>query len=118
MSCLALGAMRGLIVVLALGASAGWTSTDLGTPPGQPDGFVHAVGVNARGSVIAESMTGGGSAATLRERAFVWRNGKLTVLKYGRSRYVEVWAINERGDIIGDATLSEKHDVGILWRNG
>ena len=49
--------MRGLIVLLALGASAGWTSTDLGTPPHDSDGFVHAVGVNARGTVIAESTT-------------------------------------------------------------
>lgn len=106
--------MRGLIVVLALGASAGWTSTDLGTPPGHSDGFVHAVAVNAHGTVVAESTTSvpGGT----QQQAFMWRNGKLTVLTYRNSHFVDVYAINDHGDVVGDASISGKHAVGVIWR--
>jgi hypothetical protein len=65
--------MRGLVVLLALAASAGWTSTNLGTPPGHPDAFVNAVGVNAHGTAIGNAGIDAGQIG------FVWRNGKLTV---------------------------------------
>jgi probable HAF family extracellular repeat protein len=103
--------MRGLIV-LVLGVSAGWTSTNLGTPPGHPDAFVNAVAVNAHGAAIADAALDTGQIG------FVWQRGKLTVLSYGRSTFVDAYAINERGDIVGDASINGKHSMGVIWRGG
>jgi probable HAF family extracellular repeat protein len=55
--------------------------------------------------------------ANPKQAAFVWRNGKRTRLRYGNSRWIDVTAINDRGDVVGDATRGDS-TVSLLWRNG
>lgn len=87
-----------------------WTAADI-TPPALRSAFVHAVGVNARGAVIVESTTRIGQGA--RQRAFVWQDGRVRVLSYGETGFVDVVAINTSGDVIGDG-----RGEGLLWRGG
>jgi len=87
-----------------------WGATPVRLPVAA-DAFVHAVDVNARGAVLAESTTGVGTAP--RQRSFVWRDGKVVRLRYGGAAWVDVRQINDRGDVIGDA-----RGEGVLWRNG
>lgn len=92
-----------------------WSIIDLGTLPGHPYAFVQPVGLNDKGAVIAE-----GTWDTTHQAAFLWRNGKRTPLTYGKSSWVDVYAINNHGDVIGDATVpgSRRSPVAILWRAG
>src|SRR6185437_13044940 len=85
-----------------------WSAVDI-TPPAMRTAFVHAVGVNARGAAIVESATHAGDHP--RQRAFVWEQGGVRILTYGGSGFVDVVAINTKGDVIGDA-----RGEGILWR--
>lgn len=100
--------MRGLALLLAAVAAPHWTATDIGLG----EGFVHAVGVDAHGTVICVSTTNVGSPQA-RTQAFLWRRGKPTLLRYGGARNVDVTAIDDRGDVVGDAGT-----MGVLWRNG
>ena len=71
--------------------------------------FVHAVAVNVHGAALAEATTHAGSDP--KQRAFVWQNGRVRILTYGGSGFVDAVAINARGDVIGEA-----RGEGILWR--
>src|SRR5690242_11213591 len=85
-----------------------WGAVDI-TPPAMRTAFVHAVGVNAHGAALAESTTHAGDGP--RQRAFVWQDGRVRILTYGGSGFVDVVAINAHGDVIGDA-----RGEGVLWR--
>jgi uncharacterized membrane protein len=85
-----------------------WGSVDI-TPPSMRTAFVHAVGVNAHGAALVEATTHVGNDP--RQRAFVWQNGRVRVLTYGGSGFVDAVAINAKGDVIGDA-----RGEGVLWR--
>ena len=85
-----------------------WSAVDI-TPPSMRKAFVHAVGVNAQGAVIAESSSRTGN--DVRQRAFVWQGGRVRILEYGDAAFVDLVAINAKGDVIGDA-----RGEGLLWR--
>jgi probable HAF family extracellular repeat protein len=92
-----------------------WTLGDIGTLPGHRYDFVQPVALNDHGSVVA-AVTWGVGTDKPRQTAFVWRNGKRTQLGDGKSPWLDVVAINDRGDVAGDA--GERHTVATLWRNG
>lgn len=73
--------------------------------------WIHAVGVDAHGAVLAEATTGVGSHP--KQEAFVWRNGTVRALRYGQSSWVDGTAINGRGDVVGDS-----RGEAVLWRDG
>jgi len=100
------------------GAASSWTVTDLGTLPGHRYAFVQPIAMNDRGEVVAQVTWDIGSNP--KQAAFVWRNGKRTRLTFGKSTWIDVAGISNRGDVVGDATAaSSKHaPVAVLWRNG
>jgi uncharacterized membrane protein len=85
-----------------------WGAVDI-TPPTMQTAFVHAVGVNVHGAALVQSTTHAGDNP--KQRAFVWQNGRVRILTYAGSGFVDVVAINAKGDVIGDA-----RNEGILWR--
>jgi probable HAF family extracellular repeat protein len=109
-----------LLTVAALptkGAIAGptrWTLTDVGTPPGHPGAFMTPVGLNERGELLGEALTG--PLGAQHQIAFTWRNGRFAPLTYRRSSWVDVTALNDRGGVIGDANRAPAGAV--VWRAG
>ena len=111
--------MRGLtlllsvvvVVAVALGASgaaspsgsakARWVITDLGTLGGK---LSEAVAINELGHVVGNSADASG-----RERAFLWRDGKMITLRFGDPNWPREpgranWAvgINDADQVIGE----------------
>lgn len=85
---------------------------------GHADAFLLPVGLDARGTVIGESLSG--PPGHQESQAFVWQRCTMTVLAYGRSSRVDVAAINAGGDGAGDAVAGDGSDSdqpAILWRN-
>ena len=94
-----------------------WTVTDLGTLPAHRYAFVQPIALNDRGEVAAQLTWDVGDHP--KQDAFLWRNGKRTGLAYGKSSWVDVAAINNNGDVVGDASVPSKNSsVSVLWRNG
>ena len=96
------------------------TITDLGTLSG-PDGFSYAQQINNRHQIV------GGSTTTTGEfRGFVWDHGMMTELGTlgGPNSFGN--GINERGQIVGGATISDAVDpilgfpayYPVLWDHG
>ena len=93
-----------LVLAVAVATTAGcggsasgdhvrWHSADLGA------GWV-PIGINGRGDVIVRSDP------EYHGRSFVWHDGARTVLSFPGSSWVEAQAINDRGDVIGTASVA------------
>ena len=102
------------LAVLALAAPAHWTRTDLPVPKAHPDLFVVSRGVTARGDAIYEGTYG--KADHLHQLAFLWHRGKAIPLTVPGATWVDVNAVNARGDVVGDANVHG--GVAVLWRDG
>jgi probable HAF family extracellular repeat protein len=96
------------------GAAPRWTVTDIGVPPGQPRAFMTALAVNAHGVVLGSALIG--PPGRQRSEAFTWRNGRFSTLRYRRSPWVDVAALNDNGAVVGDADGAP--GGGVVWRNG
>jgi len=112
-------------VAVALGASgaaspsgsgqARWVITDLGTLGGKVS---EAVAINELGHVVGNSADASG-----RERAFLWRGGKMITLRFGADwplepgRGNEAIDINDADQVIGE-DASGLSDRAVMWENG
>jgi probable HAF family extracellular repeat protein len=110
-----------VVVLLLIGEVAAaahtpkWTVIDVGTPAQQPGAFMNAVAINDRGQVLGEALVG--PLGHQQQGAFVWQNGRMTMLSYPRSTWLDVFAINRNGDVIGDAAIKSS-TMSLLWRSG
>jgi probable HAF family extracellular repeat protein len=102
------------LAVLALAAPAQWTRTDLPVPKAHPDLSVVSRGVNARGDAIYEGTYG--KPGHLHQLAFLWRGGKLIPLTVPGATWIDVNALNARGDVVGDSNVHG--GVATIWHNG
>lgn len=84
-----------------------WSAVDV-TPPSMRAAFVNTVAVNGLGAVLAEASSRPGNG--VRQRAFVWQGGRVRILRYGDSSFIDAVAINAVGDVIGDA-----RGEAVLW---
>ena len=115
-----------VVVAVALGASgaaspsgsakARWVITDLGTLGGK---LSEAVAINELGHVVGNSADASG-----RERAFLWRDGKMITLRFGDPNWPREpgranWAvgINDADQVIGE-DASGLADRAVMWENG
>jgi probable HAF family extracellular repeat protein len=115
-----LAACAGAVFIFGGVALAGkaprWTVTDVGTPLHHPGAFMVASAISSRGEVIGQAWEG--LPGHQQSRGFVWRNGKMIMLSYGPSNWIDVDAINDQGHIAGDAGLPGGRQTSLLWRNG
>jgi probable HAF family extracellular repeat protein len=97
---------------------------DLGTLGGTD---AVALYVNARGLIVGESYTSssvppqtpecGGSPLTL--HAFIWENGQMTDLKTLGGSCASAFALNNRGQVVGGATIAgDAESHAFLWERG
>jgi probable HAF family extracellular repeat protein len=92
----------------------GGTTTLIGSPQDGPAWFPiadHAL--NDRGDVVGTSTTAAGT-----ERAFLWRDGRMTALGTLGGAGSRAIAIDERGRIVGTSQTSAGVWHAFLWRNG
>lgn len=99
------------LAALALAAPPGWARTDLPAPKTHPDMSVYAAGVNVHGAAIYVGTFG--APGGLHQVAFLWRNGRAIALTQGSAPWVDVYAINSSGTVVGDAGAR-----AVVWRNG
>lgn len=82
-----------------------------------PSRKLDAAAINDRGQIVGWSTTTSGKHAP--SRAFVWQNGKMTILPALGGRYSyssEPQAINNRGQIVGTAFAKTANDQrAVLW---
>ena len=97
---------------------------DLGTLGGTD---AVALYVNAQGLIVGESYTAssvppatpecGGSPLTL--HAFIWENGQMTDLKTLGGSCASAFALNNRGQVVGGATIAgDNESHAFLWERG
>lgn len=91
----------------------GGTATALPAVGGDYGG---AISINASGDAVGESSTAGNQAS----HATLWTNGSaidLGTLGGGLSSIA--WDINDRGDIVGNSTISDDYSISraVLWKN-
>jgi probable HAF family extracellular repeat protein len=98
------------------GKAPKWTIADVGTPPHHPEAFMIASAVNDRGEVVGEAWEG--PLGHQQSQGFAWRNGRMTLLSYAGSTWVDVTAINARGDVAGDEASADGSQSSVLWRGG
>src|SRR3954453_9996385 len=91
------------LAALALLVAPHWTRTDLPVPKAHPDLFVVSRGVNVHGDAIYEGTYG--KPGHLHQLAFLWRGGKAIPLTVPGATWVDVNALNARGDVVGDANV-------------
>jgi probable HAF family extracellular repeat protein len=103
--------VRPLLAVLALVAAPHWVRTDLPVPKAHPGLFVVSRGVNAQGAAIYVGTYGTGDS--MRQLAFLWRNGSLTQLTRGNVPWVDVYGINSSATVVGDAGAR-----AVVWHKG
>ncbi len=107
-----------VLAAFAFGAShvatssrrSSWKLVNLGTAPGYKMADVQPYGLNDRGEVVGtleETVNG-----KLIIRAFVWKNGTMTLLKNGG----EATAVNNRGTVIGTPIDTGSPSVGAVWK--
>jgi probable HAF family extracellular repeat protein len=99
------------LAALALAAPAHWTRTDLPVPKAHPGLFVVSRAVNRHGAAIYQGTYG--TAGSLHQLAFLWRQGTLTQLDLRHAPWVDVYGINGSGTVVGDA-----HASAVVWRHG
>jgi probable HAF family extracellular repeat protein len=87
--------------------------TDLGLLPGEGGIFTVPTGINNSGEVV-----GSGDNRESMERAWVYRNGKMTDLGTLGGPQAAASAINSSGEIVGFAQTSADADHGFLVRGG
>lgn len=76
-----------------------------------------ASAVNDRGELIGEAWEG--PLGHQQSQGFAWRSGKMTLLSYAGSKWVDLAAINARGDVVGnEASAGGASQSSVLWRNG
>jgi probable HAF family extracellular repeat protein len=76
-----------------------------------------ASAVNDRGELIGEAWEG--PLGHQQSQGFAWRSGKMTLLSYAGSKWVDLAAINARGDVVGnEASAGGAFQSSVLWRNG
>ena len=100
--------------------SNGATGETISIPP--PPGFstMHPFAINNQGQVVGAAVT---TSATPRIQAFLWENGKTTILPapVSNSNY-QAQDINSSGDIIGYTFISGSGsifgNIPCVWRNG
>lgn len=101
---------------LAVG-SAPWRIVDVGTA-GPTSHESTGVGTDAAGDIVANSSDDVG----LWGRAFVFHGGRRILLPTlgGRGKDIETYAaaVNQAGEIVGDATTRRGESHATLWRNG
>jgi probable HAF family extracellular repeat protein len=93
---------------------------DLGTPGG-PD--AQALMINEKGQVVGDSYTSfmpnnGCSDLALTIGAFIWENGKMTDLGNFGGTCTFAIAMNNRGQVIGNSTLTDETQHAFLWERG
>jgi probable HAF family extracellular repeat protein len=91
--------------------------TDLGTLGSDPDS--NASDINEHGQVVGVSIPDGASFNGRNSRAFLWQRGRIHALPGLGGTYSSATSINNRGDIVGAATLAgntARHAV--LWTHG
>jgi probable HAF family extracellular repeat protein len=98
------------LAVLVAASTSAWTAKNLGTPQGHPLAFVQAIAVNAHGIAVAIGDDGTNKP---QQQAFVWQQGRKTALTYRRVRYIEPFAIDGVGDVLGAV-----RNTAVLWRKG
>jgi probable HAF family extracellular repeat protein len=99
------------LLALLAAVSPVWQRTDLPVPNTHPGMSVVSRGVNPHGAAIYEGTYG--PAGHPSQAAYLWRNGKLTQLTVGKASWVDVYAINSSGTVVGDAGAR-----AVVWRNG
>jgi probable HAF family extracellular repeat protein len=87
--------------------------TDLGLLPGEGGIFTDPTGINDSGEVV-----GDGDNRESMERAWVFRNGKMTDLGTLGGPQAAASAINGSGEIVGFAQTASDADHGFLDRSG
>lgn len=97
-------------------------TTDLGAPPApgpRPQGYVwtQVSATNERGEIVGWTETDGISQVPTDQRAFVWRNHKMTALT-PMSRRSLATDINDRGQIVGAITTKSGGKRAFLWWRG
>jgi probable HAF family extracellular repeat protein len=94
-------------------AKAGWVITDLGTlGPVYRDSSASAI--NESGQIV-----GGSGAASGKQHAFVWQDGKMSDLGTLGGRDSGAEAINDHGQIIGTSlTPKPSRTHAFIWQNG
>jgi probable HAF family extracellular repeat protein len=103
------------------------TMQDLGTLPGGTDAV--ALFVNERGQIVGQSYTGDSVPAPvsgtcgdfpLTPHGFLWNNGKMVDLGTLGGRCTSTYALNNRGQVVGQSTLpGDQTSHPYIWdRNG
>jgi probable HAF family extracellular repeat protein len=94
----------------AAAASHFLTPVDLGLP----DPYSIATALNNRGQVVGERA----SAFEAPGRAFLWAHGEVTDLGTLGGLFARAFGINERGQVVGDATIAGGQTHAFLWEHG
>ena len=113
LATVALAVTPGLITperTRAAGAPGPYVLTDLGTLGGLS---AHAYDINDAGEIVGTSTN-----ATLRTRAFVWKNGSMTDLGTIGGNHSEAVAISDTGHVAGRSQTSTSKYHAILWSGG
>lgn len=87
-------------------------TTELGTLPGHTVSKANAI--NGRGQVVGASFESWGGA----HDAFVWKDGRLSVLGPRGGTQSTANAINERGQIVGSSDARSRRPHAVVWENG
>lgn len=91
--------------------------TDLGMLPGCD--VIEPRGINHRGQVVGYCYQhvppGHGNSESA--HAFLWESGQMKGLPTLGGPYSHAYAINDRGDVVGDADTTDKKTLPVVWRN-
>jgi probable HAF family extracellular repeat protein len=134
------GKSAAAVAINARGQIVGWAETkagvrhaflwqngrmlDLGTIPGTKGST--AVAINSRGQITGYSFSklpdehAASVDQTLSQlpRAFIWQNGEMTAIDAPGAQFSVAVAINDRGQIIGNALAQNRSSRGFVWQNG
>lgn len=92
---------------------AGGKITDLGVLPGEGGIFTVPTGINDSNEVV-----GFGDNRESLDRAFLYRNGKMTDIGTLGGSHAEAYAINNAGQVVGAAGTSTGASHAFIYQNG